>query len=94
MADTVQKTLTAKDAGIKVSNLVGDVVVPPAGVRGQPVSFTLTAAETGMPASTPFTFRIDWENNGSFDQTVVGPSGTVVSQPSSRAGRYRGGETG
>ncbi len=77
----VLKKSRCSDTGlldIKGSHLVADIV-PPVDVRGQPVSFTLSAAETGLPASTLFTFRIDWQDNGSFDQTVVGPSGTVVS---------------
>ncbi|HUG67648.1 MAG TPA: PKD domain-containing protein [Pirellulaceae bacterium] len=42
-------------------------------------SFILTAADPS-PAdqAAGFTFEIDWDGNGTVDQTVVGPSGTVI----------------
>ena len=52
---------------------------PLSGVPGQPRRFTLSAdtGGTGVPGES-FTFEIDWDGNGSFDQTIVGPSGTQV----------------
>jgi len=51
---------------------------PATGVPGQPRDFTLTAADSAGDAAAGFTFNIDWDGNGVFDETVVGPSGTSV----------------
>ncbi|WP_040892008.1 hypothetical protein, partial [Zavarzinella formosa] len=47
---------------------------PAVGVRGQPMTFTLSAGETGQPAGTVFTYKIDWDGNGTVDQTITGAS--------------------
>jgi Ca2+-binding RTX toxin-like protein len=70
---------TGAESGISVGSLTAGVAGPTVGVRGQPLAFTLSAAETNQPAGTPFTFRIDWDGNGTIDQTVAGPTGTIVS---------------
>jgi Ca2+-binding RTX toxin-like protein len=54
--------------------LTPSVTGPTIAVRGQPLTFTLTA--TGDAG--PFTFNIDWDGDGSVDQTVTGQSGTTV----------------
>jgi Ca2+-binding RTX toxin-like protein len=42
--------------------------------------YTLTAADASpTDQAAAFTFSIDWDGNGTIDQTVVGPSGTKVS---------------
>ncbi|WP_020474715.1 LamG-like jellyroll fold domain-containing protein [Zavarzinella formosa] len=46
---------------------------------GKPVQFTLFGNDPSpVDAAANLTFRIDWNNDGVFDETVVGPSGTVV----------------
>jgi Ca2+-binding RTX toxin-like protein len=46
------------------------------GVRGQPLPFALHV--TGAVAGTIFTFRIDWNGDGTVDETATGPAGKVV----------------
>ena len=48
--------------------------------RGEEVTFTLTATDASpVDQAGLFTFEIDWDGNGSVDQTLVGvPSGTTV----------------
>jgi hypothetical protein len=59
---------------------------PAAGVRGQELAFTLTATDPDSPG--PFTFRIDWDGNGTVDQTVTGPSGVTVPHTYTDTGTY------
>src|SRR5262249_28632789 len=52
---------------------------PTLGVRGQTLSFTLGATDPStVDTAAGFTFNIDWNGDGTVDQTVTGPSGTVV----------------
>ncbi|MBX7168611.1 MAG: metallophosphoesterase [Pirellulales bacterium] len=47
--------------------------------RGETVSYTLTAADpSAADQAGSFTWDIDWDNNGTWDQSVSGPSGTLV----------------
>ncbi|MFO0946794.1 MAG: DNRLRE domain-containing protein [Planctomycetota bacterium] len=47
--------------------------------RGVDASFTLSAVDpSSADNAAGFTFDIDWDNNGIFDQTVFGLTGTVV----------------
>jgi uncharacterized delta-60 repeat protein len=61
-----------------VVRLLGDVTAsvtgPPAGVGGQQLTFTLSAADAPPDG---FTYQIDW-NDGSPVQTVTGPSGATA----------------
>jgi Ca2+-binding RTX toxin-like protein len=50
--------------------------------------YTLTASETGQPAGTSFTYRIDWDGNGTVDQTLSGASGLVVNRVYPASGNY------
>ena len=53
---------------------------PAASVPGLPVVFTLGASDPStVDTAADFTFNIDWDNNGTVDETVTGPSGTTVS---------------
>ena len=55
------------------------LIAPAATVPGFPASFTLGATDPStVDAAAGFTFNIDWDNNGTVDETVTGPSGTVV----------------
>ncbi len=58
---------------IEELEITATVAGPSSVVRNEPVTFILTATGAG-----PFSFGIDWDGNGVFDQTVVGPSGTSV----------------
>lgn len=52
---------------------------PGSAVRGQPRTFTLSATDPSLAdQAAPFTFHIDWDGNGTTDQTVGGPSGATV----------------
>ncbi|WP_193789057.1 PKD domain-containing protein, partial [Zavarzinella formosa] len=62
-----------------VVTLTAGLTGPTVGVPGQPLEFALTAAETNAAANAVYKFQIDWDGNGTVDQTVTGPSGTVVS---------------
>jgi hypothetical protein len=70
--------LTGTQSGIDVAQLTGALNGPTIGVTGQPLAFTLTATEGGQPASTVFSYRIDWDGNGKVDQIVSGASGLTV----------------
>src|SRR5206468_32747 len=57
------------------------------GVPGLPVTFTLGATDPS-PAdqAAGFTFNVDWDSNGTVDQTVTGPAGTTVTHTFSGTG--------
>src|SRR5262249_21985781 len=57
---------------------------PLAGALNQTLTFTL--AVKGYPAGTAFTFNIDWNGDGTVDQTISGSSGTTVSHSYSSSG--------
>src|SRR5207249_9327917 len=76
---------TGTQAGIQVLPTAG-VTGPPAGLRNQALTFTLGA--NGMPAGTVFTYAIDWNGDGSVDQTVSGPSGATVDHTYAASGNY------
>ncbi|HUR55347.1 MAG TPA: FG-GAP-like repeat-containing protein [Gemmataceae bacterium] len=89
--DTVAPGLTATQSGIRVlptATLAG----PYAGLRGQTLTFTL-GANSGLPASTQFTYAIDWTGDGVPDQTATGPSGTTVTHSYAASGSYYVGVT-
>jgi hypothetical protein len=88
---TVTLTVTDPDAGSATATATDTFNVqnvPPTAsigggavsVPGLPVSFTLGATDpSSVDTAAGFTFNIDWDSNGTVDQTVTGPSGTVVS---------------
>lgn len=48
-------------------------------VRGQPTTYTLHAYDaSAVDQAAGFTFEIDWNGDGTVDETVIGPSGTTV----------------
>jgi autotransporter-associated beta strand protein len=52
---------------------------PTAAEAGYALAFTLTATDLSpVDQAHSFTFDIDWDGDGIVDQTVVGPSGTVI----------------
>jgi hypothetical protein len=78
--DTAKASLNSTESGITVqpAKPTASLSGPTSGVRGQSLTYTLSASETGLPAGSTFTFGIDWDGNGTVDQTVSGPSGTQV----------------
>lgn len=47
-------------------------------LRDEVLSLTLNAIDSASFSQDDFTFHIDWENDGVFDESVVAPSGTTV----------------
>jgi Ca2+-binding RTX toxin-like protein len=68
--------------------LTAGVSGPAAGVRGQALTFTLTASDPNATAGSTFTFNIDWNGDGVVDQTASGPSGMNVSHVFTASGSY------
>jgi PKD repeat protein len=65
-ADNVPPTATITGAGVSVPGL--------------PVTFTLGATDPSpVDQAAGFTFNVDWNGDGTVDQTVTGPAGTTVS---------------
>ncbi|MBX9654748.1 hypothetical protein K2Y11_14120 [bacterium] len=82
----VENGLTAQISNASTTLTINNVA-PTAAVDGPTYltvnssrTFTLLASDpSNADQSANFTFSIDWDNDGVFDQTVVGPSGTLVS---------------
>ena len=71
---TDTETITATNVAPTV-----DVVGPAVTVPGLPTTITLNATDPSTAdQAAGFTFAIDWDGNGTVDQTVTGPSGTTV----------------
>ncbi|MGE4104779.1 MAG: hypothetical protein AB7E74_22665, partial [Pirellulales bacterium] len=66
-----------------------DPTIVPDGVvlRGVTETFTLVMNSSFYSPNDRFTFAIDWDNNGTIDKTVVGPSGTQVTYAYPQAGK-------
>jgi hypothetical protein len=98
------QTLTATDTLVPALTGLASVTVataspqagvsgPTAAVPGQPLTYTLTATETGLPSSTVYSFAIDWNGDGQVDQTVQGPTGTTVTYAYTGTGKFTIGVT-
>jgi hypothetical protein len=74
--DTANPAATGSLTGVHV-NPIATVAMPNAGLVNQTLTVTL-GATSGLPASTVFTYALDWNGDGLVDQTVSGPSGTTV----------------
>jgi hypothetical protein len=85
-ADTMNASVAGTQMGIHV-NPLASITGPDAGFRNQALTFTL-GATSGLPASTLFTYAIDWDGDGAVDQTVTGPSGTTVNHSYATTGTY------
>jgi hypothetical protein len=84
--DTANPAATGSQAGIHV-NPLATVTGPDGALRNQALTLTL-GATSGLPASTAFTYAIDWNGDGVVDQTVTGPSGTTVNHIYTSTGTY------
>jgi Ca2+-binding RTX toxin-like protein len=91
VTDAANPAATGSQTGIRV-NPLATVTGPGGGVRNQALTITL-GANSGLPASTVFTYTIDWNGDGLVDQTVTGPSGTTVSHTYASGGTYTVGVT-
>jgi Ca2+-binding RTX toxin-like protein len=84
LTDTATATVT-------IANLppTASVSGPTVAIRGKPLTFTLTATDPA-PAdqAAGFTFEIDWDADGTIDQTVIGPSGMTVQHAYPEAGAH------
>jgi hypothetical protein len=88
------QSLTATDSAGVAGSQTNIRVLPLATITGpsyaalnQTLTFKL-GATSGLPASTVFTFAIDWNNDSVVDQTVSGPSGTTVDHAYAVGGSY------
>jgi RTX calcium-binding nonapeptide repeat (4 copies)/PKD domain len=76
-----EPTTTAPTVSFTAENVAPtiDVSGPAVTVPGMPTSFTLNVTDpSSVDMAAGFTFQIDWNNDGTADETVNGPSGTVV----------------
>ncbi|MBX7165575.1 MAG: putative Ig domain-containing protein [Pirellulales bacterium] len=98
---TVQVTVRATDSGsptkyddftfnVQVNNVAPTATITPAFAaqyRGETVTYTLGASDvSSVDAASSFTWNIDWDNNGTYDQTVSGPVGTTVTHAFTTSG--------
>ncbi|MBL8799702.1 MAG: putative Ig domain-containing protein [Planctomycetia bacterium] len=81
-ADAVQ------DFRLEVTNAppVAGMSGPSTGVRNQALHFQLTALD--IPENQTFTYHIDWDGDGTFDQTATGPGNLDVSHVFASAGTF------
>lgn len=74
-------TVTSSAATLSIANAPPTVAVsgPATGDAGQALNFTFAASDPSpLDQAGTFTYRIDWDGDGSVDQTVTGPSSVVV----------------
>lgn len=91
VTDVANPSRAATQSGIQVLPRAS-ITGPSGGLRNQTLTFTL-GASSGLPASTVFTYSIDWNYDGVVDQTVTGPSGTTVNHSYASSGWYYVGVT-
>jgi len=87
--DMANPGITGTESGITVVSLqpTAGLSGPSVGVPGQPLVYTLTASEPGLPANTVYAFSVQW-SDGSPVQTLSGLSGTQVSHAFTTPGTY------
>lgn len=81
----------SKSFTVTVNNVAPttEIAGPNFGVRGQPRDFVLSAADaSSVDQAASFTFLVDWDGNGTTDQTIVALSGTTVSHVFATSGVY------
>lgn len=80
--DSIPVTLTVNNAA-PTSGVSGPATAP----RGATATLTLSATDpAGADQAAPFTFAIDWDGNGTVDETASGASGLQVSHVFNVAG--------
>jgi hypothetical protein len=87
--DTANSNIIGSQTGITVMPAppIAGISGPSAAVPGQPLIYVLKAVESGVPASTLFSFAIQW-GDGSPVQTLAGPTGTQVTHVFTAPGNY------
>jgi hypothetical protein len=77
--DTMRSPFTGTQSGIAVQPIqpMAGVSGPTIGVPGQPLTYTFSASETGLPATTVYTFNVMWGDGSS--QSFSGTTGTQMS---------------
>ncbi|MFN7804564.1 MAG: PKD domain-containing protein, partial [Planctomycetaceae bacterium] len=92
--DLVDEDGTHTKAGqtlVRVENVAptASVTGPDTGFRDEAVSFVLGASDvSSVDQASPFTWRIDWEGDGTVDQTVQGLNGLSVDHTYTGLGTY------
>jgi hypothetical protein len=86
VADVAHSSIKGSESNISVLKFTVSVSGPSQGLRFQPLTFTLSASETGAAPGANYTYKIDWIGNGAATQTVTGPSGMTVSHVYTAAG--------
>jgi hypothetical protein len=78
--DMVYASISGTESGITVQTIqpTASISGPSVGVPGQPLTYTLSANESGLPAGTVYSYSVQW-GDGSPVQTYSGPSGTLAS---------------
>jgi hypothetical protein len=87
--DTVNAGITGTEAGIMVVSVqpTAGISGPSVGVPGQPLSYTLTASESGLSSSTVYSYSVQWGDGGPA-QSFSGPSGTQARHAYTTPGNY------
>ncbi len=93
--DTVNAGIKGTESGISVVSMqpTAGIVGPGVnlsgsnGVAGQPLAFTLSASESGLPAGTTYSYSVQW-GDGSLAQAFSGPSGTQATHAFPAPGSY------
>jgi hypothetical protein len=84
-----RQTVAGKDFGNYRIAPDAAVTGPASGVRGQGLTFTLGATDHYPPdQAAGFTFDIDWDGDGTFDQSVFGLDGLQVEHVYPAEGTY------
>jgi hypothetical protein len=89
VTDTVNSGISGTQTGITVVTLqpTASLSGPTAGVRGQPLTYTLGASESGQPASTSYTYSVNWGDNPT-PEMFSGVSGTLAPHTYTAPGTY------
>jgi hypothetical protein len=79
--DGMGHIVTSAAVNLTISNAppVANVVGPSGGYRGETLNFTFSALDASpLDQAANMTYKIDWDGNGSVDQTVIGSAAGVV----------------
>jgi Ca2+-binding RTX toxin-like protein len=87
--DTANASITGSESMIVVFPIqpMASVSGPTLGVPGQPLGYTLSASESGLPAGTTYSYSVQW-GDGSPVQSFSGSSGTQASHAYTSPGAY------
>jgi Ca2+-binding RTX toxin-like protein len=83
--------VTVRSLNVTVQNVAPTAAVsgPGTGLRGQPLSFTLSANDvSAADQAAGFTYAVDWDGDGVTDVTYSGPSGMTLTHNFAQEGTY------